>query len=492
MHLKNVFVRFYKSFNFDYLRKYDQKVQLEYAWEKADALWYPYVRIPIDEKITTIVGANESGKTHLLTAIEKGLSGQGIVRGDFCRNSQFFTVEQGKMRWPDFGFEWAGLNRNERDEVIAACDLGSAGAFDSFLVFRTDRTNLTVYTPSDSGYSAHPVSNPSLLLQTLPSVFRLKENVALPESVPIRLLAGADRASGGLETLSRQKRVGLFDTIWSHMNWFQTKETVIQSAESIATEVGSLAPLKIAEHNAGPTFENRLAELNLARDLIRKIARIDPEALQELHEALRDGRDAFANSIIDEINDALQAKLNFPQWWVQDRQFRLLVSPREYDLVFTIRDRTEREYAFGERSSGLRYFLSYYIQYLAHERQTDRREILLMDEPDAYLSNQGQQDLLKIFDAFANPDNGAAPIQLVYVTHSPFLIDKNHGERVRVLEKGVAEEGTRVVRDASRNHYEPSSATVTLWSKDPPIRFFSQAQQPIYARSVLPRSKTWT
>src|SRR5690606_9073236 len=92
-------------------------------------------------------------------------------------------------------------------------------------------------------------------------------------------------------------------------------------------------------------------------------------------------------------------------WWVQDREFRLLVSPRDYDLAFTIRDRTEKEYAFGERSSGLRYFLSYYIQYLAHDPKGDGREILLMDEPDAYLSNQGQQDLLKIFDAFAVPDS---------------------------------------------------------------------------------------
>ena len=171
---------------------------------------------------------------------------------------------------------------------------------------------------------------------------------------------------------------------------------------------------------------------------------------------MREGRDAFANSIIDKINDGLQTRLNFPRWWVQDREFRLLVSPREYDLAFTIRDRTEKEYAFTERSSGLRYFLSYYIQYLAHDRRTDGREILLMDEPDAYLSNQGQQDLLKIFDAFATPEGeGASPIQVIYVTHSPFLIDKNHGDRIRVLEKGVGEEGTRVVRDASRNHYEP-------------------------------------
>lgn len=455
MYLKAVFIRFYKSFNFDYLRKYDAKVRTHQDWENVDGtLWYPYVRIPIDERITTVVGANESGKTHLLTAIEKGLSGEDIARDDFCRYSQFFDVRQGKMRWPDFGFEWAGLTRDDRDSVATACGIDRPGGFDRFLMFRTERAKLTVYVPTSAGYAAHPVPEPSALLKLLPTVFRLRENVALPESVPIRFLAGEKRASGGLETLPRQRRVGLLDAIWQHIGWFQSKESVVQSAGEIATEMGSYAA-PATESRGKSAHENRKAEMNLARDLIRTVAKIDPEALKELNQALRDGHDAFANSIIDEINDALQAKLNFPHWWVQDRQFRLLVSPREYDLVFTIRDRTETEYAFGERSSGLRYFLSYYIQYLAHERRSDGREILLMDEPDAYLSNQGQQDLLKIFYAFANPDDGSTPIQLIYVTHSPFLIDKNHGERIRVLEKGVGEEGTRVVRDASRNHYEP-------------------------------------
>lgn len=52
------------------------------------------------------------------------------------------------------------------------------------------------------------------------------------------------------------------------------------------------------------------------------------------------------------------------------------------------------------------HFLGYFVRYLSHEpASTD--EVLLMDEPDAYLSTSGQQDLLKVFDAFANP---AGPI----------------------------------------------------------------------------------
>lgn len=452
MHLATVFVRFYKSFNFDYLRKFDAKATHRHQWEMIGDLWYPYVRIPIDEKITTIVGANESGKTHSLTAIEKGLSGQDIGRGDFCRYSQFFAVEQGKMRWPDFGFEWSGVTRQEAEAIAATCE-NPPRKIDRFLLFRTERSTLTIYVPTGDGHSTHRVSDGSKLREALPSVFRLSEDVALPESVPIRFLYDDDRISGGVEDLPRSERVGLVDSLWSHFGWFQNKNTVTQSAENIVEELGKFSKPK--QTLEGDLSNKRRAEQNLARDLIRKVARVDPEALKELYEALRDGRDAFANSIIDQINDSLRGKLNFPHWWAQDRQFRLLVSPREYDLVFTIRDRTETEYAFGERSSGLRYFLSYYVQYLAHDAVPGRREILLMDEPDAFLSNQGQQDLLKVFHAFATPDNGNDPIQVIYVTHSPFLIDKNHGDRIRVVEKGAGDEGTRVVRDASRNHYEP-------------------------------------
>ena len=201
--------------------------------------------------------------------------------------------------------------------------------------------------------------------------------------------------------------------------------------------------------------EKKQKELELARKLVLKVANIDPDALMDLYHALRDGKEGHANGIIQKINDHLAASLNFPHWWVQDRDFRLIVSPREYDLVFTIRDKTETEYSFTERSSGLKYFLSYYVQYRSHEPIDERPEILLMDEPDAYLSSQAQQDLLKIFQAYASPESERRPVQVIYVTHSPFLIDKNHSERIRVLEKGVGEEGTRVVRDASKNHYEP-------------------------------------
>jgi energy-coupling factor transporter ATP-binding protein EcfA2 len=160
------------------------------------------------------------------------------------------------------------------------------------------------------------------------------------------------------------------------------------------------------------------------------------------------------------MNRSLARHLNFNRWWGQDREFELRLSPRERELVFTIRDRTGTDYSFRERSRGLMYFLSYFVQLRAHRQTSERPEVLLMDEPDAYLSSVGQQDLLRALEHFARPDDGSRTDQVVYVTHSPFLINKNAAHRIRVLDKGSNEEGTRVVRDVARNHYEPLRSSV--------------------------------
>ncbi len=461
MLLKTVYIRFYRSFNYDYLRKnhLDAKSKSK-PWETVENAFYPYVRIPVDPHVTTVVGANESGKTHLLSAIEKGISGNGILSQDFCRYSQFFAVTKGDMRTPDFGFEWGALSTQEKRIIREMCDITAATEFGSFFLFRTNAKTLELYLPSESDYLRYEVP-PEKLSAVLPRTFRIDADIALPDSVSIRELA-RETITGSpprIEILEREQRFAAvegFNSLLGHREWFEDMPKYAAAAQQLQPALNTLAGTLRQAKSVHQDFERiRNGQIKLARDLICKVARIDEHALQQLYEALRKGNEGHANGIIEKINKALATRLNFPRVWVQDRDFALKVSPREYDLVFTIRDRTGTEYSFAERSSGLKYFLSYYIQYLAHETQGPDTEILLMDEPDAYLSSQAQQDLLKVFKSFSEPAPERHPVQVIYVTHSPFLIDKNNADRIRVLEKGVGDEGTRVVRDVSRNHYEP-------------------------------------
>jgi predicted ATP-dependent endonuclease of OLD family len=491
MLLKTLFLRFYKSFNYDYLKRYSDKDKVQYPWEFIDnnpEKWYPYVEIQIDKKVTTIVGANESGKTHILDAIKKGISGEEISYEDFCRYSHFFTVTQEKLRFPDFGYEWTNLKPKEKEIIKKICNISDEINLDTFLMFRTNKTTLTIYLEKNKNarqYSQYSLDDGECkeLTKILPNIIPIEAKIALPDSVPIVEIqerAGLtfnNRVTTKLEPWQRQKVDQLLDAIAKNGNIHITKDTdagirikndtptpmfpakdFLKIPIELENEVKQIQTLiNYLEYRLqGEDRDKRSKQFNLAYQLICEVAKVDPEALSELADnCFKVGKEGYVEAIVSRINRNLAENLNFPSWWVQDREFRLIVSANNYDLRFSISDRTGSKYSFSERSAGLKYFLSYYIQYKAHKPHSSKSEILLMDEPDAYLSSQAQQDLIKIFESFANGQEDRESVQVIYVTHSPFLINKNYPHRIRVLEKGVEDEGTRVITETAKNHYEP-------------------------------------
>lgn len=454
MKLKTVYARFFKSFNFDHLRKAHPEAKPK-PWEEFRGLWFPYVEVRIDHEITTIVGANESGKSHLLSAIKKAITGKDLQQRDLCRYSPFFNVERGKGCWPHLGVEWVDVSPEEA-EVLKSELKGGPATFDSFLMFREAPDALNVYIPNGEGglYSEQIEGEKALTFgrAVLPRPFEIKPDIALPSAVPLPWLLDPSNAHGALA--SRSIRSGIVESISVFAR--QWAPDVAQFSKNAPTIFDSLDPYFGANGKLAAANQEKLTEsLGLARDLLLRLADVEPERLSDLSRAIADHQDGHANALVSRINEQLAKRLNFPKWWVQDRDFSLKVTLREMELVFTIQDRTGTEYTFEERSSGLKYFLSYLIQSQCRERSKGQFEILLMDEPDTYLSAEAQQDLLKIFDDFAKPQADVNPIQVVFVTHSPFLIDKNHADRIRVLEKGKGLDGTRVIRNISQNHYEP-------------------------------------
>lgn len=441
MRLTRLYVRFFRSFNFDYERKANRDAVAK-EWERLDTGWFPFVRIDLDPMVTAIVGANESGKSHLIEAIKQALTGGGIERSDFCRYSALFSVETGLVRKPDFGVEFELESEEDVDRISAI--VPEAKLAERLTLLRlSDRGPLLI----DRAGAEHELAAGHLegVQAGLPVPFELETNVPLPDSISLDVLLGRET-----QPLSRRRRRYEFLDLFRELPEI-TNETITGSAAQI---VGLL--------DRGVEESSEAAKITsdeLGRKLLVDVAKIDKSAFVDLESALREGHEGQAGGLIEEMNNSLARHLNFSRWWTQDRDFQLRLSPRERELVFTIRDRTGTDYSFGERSRGLTYFLSYFVQLRAHERPAGH-EVLLMDEPDAYLSSVGQQDLLRALEDFARPDDGRREDQVIYVTHSPFLINKNAAQRLRVLDKGSNEEGTRVVRDVARNHYEPLRSAI--------------------------------
>lgn len=444
MKIKTLYIRFYKSFNYDYLRKSHSKAVPD-EWDRLpeSGLFYPFVRVPMESTITTVVGANESGKSQLLGAIKCLLTGENIEPRDFCRYSQFFTVG-GEMKKPEFGGEFSDLSEEQVAAVRSIASLDESIEIETFHFFRMN-TGAVVYVKNGTDWTEVNVKASEIKSLDLPTYFLIDAKTPLPDSVPLAYLTASDKAK---KARPRRKMLSWIENMITNPDWFGSKEAIDKATPQLIEGYAAFNSVGDSDD------EHLMKRLELAEKLLVQVAGIGKDAFEQLQTAVRN-HDGYANGIVKKMNEDLAKALNFPKWWSQDSEFSLTLTLRDFDLVFTVRDRTGSEYAFSERSGGMSYFLSYFVQYLSHV-PTEGQEILLMDEPDAYLSMLGQQDLLRIFDSFAEPeDKSVRSIQVVYVTHSPFLIDKNHSERIRVLEKGDGEEGTRLVANAGRNHYEP-------------------------------------
>ena len=79
------------------------------------------------------------------------------------------------------------------------------------------------------------------------------------------------------------------------------------------------------------------------------------------------------------------------------------------------------------RSKGFQWFFAFYLVFLVESEEGHKDAILLLDEPALHLHPTAQQELISFFERLAE-DN-----QLIYTTHSPFLVDGEHLHRVRAV-----------------------------------------------------------
>jgi energy-coupling factor transporter ATP-binding protein EcfA2 len=77
------------------------------------------------------------------------------------------------------------------------------------------------------------------------------------------------------------------------------------------------------------------------------------------------------------------------------------------------------------RSKGFQWFFSFYLIFLVESEEGHKDAILLLDEPGLHLHPTAQQELIAFFEKLSDSN------QLIYTTHSPFLIDGENIHRVR-------------------------------------------------------------
>ncbi|MDE0416421.1 MAG: AAA family ATPase [bacterium] len=100
--------------------------------------------------------------------------------------------------------------------------------------------------------------------------------------------------------------------------------------------------------------------------------------------------------------------------------------------------------ALGTRSRGFIWFFSFLAWY-SQLRKQGKNIILLLDEPGLSLHAKAQADLLRYFEEELMPHH-----QLIYTTHSPFMVDATRFDRIRIVQDLSVEEGSDDLPDSKQ------------------------------------------
>ena len=111
-------------------------------------------------------------------------------------------------------------------------------------------------------------------------------------------------------------------------------------------------------------------------------------------------------------------------------------------------DRHRVSVPFDERSKGFVWFFSFLVYFSEIEEMRKGDMVLLLDEPGLNLHAMAQYDFLRFIDQRLAPRH-----QVVYTTHSPFMINLNNLPSVRTVED-MDHYGTVITDDVLQNSSE--------------------------------------
>jgi AAA ATPase-like protein len=177
-----------------------------------------------------------------------------------------------------------------------------------------------------------------------------------------------------------------------------------------------------------------LAFLNFVGTSLEEISSI------EKFESLKARLEAASNKITHDMFE----------YWSQNRSLRVLFSldaaqpadppPFNHGRILHTRIYNplhEVSVNFDDRSRGFVWFFSFLVLFSQVRKSYGKDVIILLDEPGLSLHAKAQADLLRYIDERLKQD-----YQVIYTTHSPFMVDSKHLTNVRTVEDVIVDSGS--------------------------------------------------
>ena len=373
----------------------------------------------IGPKLTIFVGANEHGKTNLLEAITY-FQKDKFQPNDLCR-SKYFRYDSKEFSPPEMEFLF-DLENEEKALVVKR--------------FRDIEGKL----PEEIDPSREELSD---------MVEAVLSDISIKGKCIIRV------------SLSGSKPRRFSYQVEDESKWYlDYPHDLNKDAKAFFT---NMLP-KIVGFSASKQLPNQITldELNKggSREFegLLKLAHGVWEKKEKLFENSIDARDFRSKA-----RNAIQRKLR--GIWSQGKQgeanlsidFDLDESSGHLRLDFIDKSGTRDQPS--QRSLGFRSFFSFYLRLYAETREISPKGcILVFDEPGLHLHPSGQKDLLRELRSMSDKN------QVIFATHSPFMIDRHISSKVIVVTKDS--NGTKLDQKPYRKNWAPLRSSLGIVMND--------------------------
>lgn len=349
--------------------------------------------LPISDKTSVLIGPNDHGKTNALLAIERLNPESPFAISE---------VNDAFKHNPDDAYIGYTLS-------ISAADLKQ---LQESLVVSDE------YSTLKDGNEPNPVEALTETLGTLGKAFTTKDALdwlgKLGEKGQIEIIRRPDKA---LELSPSD-----VPEFWKKA---LTKATFALSPKVILFTPDSLKQLP-------DTVDSAVLQSNEVMQGVLRIA-----GIWDQRESLLAGNDRIHEDILRDASETLTTRIQ--ENWTQGKDLKFWLGYVGNNIRLSVKDTAKTITAVGDRSAG---FTSYFAMrmLLVARTQSARPQgyMFMFDEPGLNLHPKGQVDLQNVFEDIAGSN------QIIYSTHSVFLINKNYPDRNHLIFKN--EEGSNVIK----------------------------------------------
>ena len=444
----------------------------------------------VEKSKTILVGPNEAGKTAILEALQRlnppeGIAGFNELR-DYPRSelndldtgrveASQVTVVEGRFELDDddkvaVSRDRSGLRRlrihlrraAEQQEVAST---GWRSPEPTYGNVKNDLLRLSGY--ADTRWTPPPVaegepqdnsSKPSVLLNAHTNDLRDVDTLAGETGGALREWAegvlhlveesNTDEMERYQRVVALLNSVGVADEVLTLLvdrrpifvyfnNYFRVRPLIHLSHLADRTEqnvldddqydFGNRALLKLLGFTA-----RELSDLGQ----VGEPSRDDPAAMQAYRDQL-DRRTYKLNAASVRLTREIEAV-----WKPDDdsygESFRVKILADQQYLKVVVEDDLGVDIELDQRSEGFQWLVSFLVVFFAEAVDQYDNSILLLDEPGLHLHGLKQRDFRETLTKLSVSN------QLIYTTHSPFLVGPDELDRVRVVEMSDRETGTKV------------------------------------------------